>query len=123
MTNKVEWFWTEKHSERAQGPFESKEKAIEDARASLKKGSVIEVGKVKRIEPEHYLPDQEDIIERMEEGAVFEDFGWVDEDEIIDVKPGADKALREFMLQWSREYLSIDRWLADDPDAEIVILD
>ena len=123
MTNKVEWFWTEKHSERAQGPFESREKAIEDARATLEKGSVVEVGKVKRIEPGSYLPDMDDIIEDMDEVALHQDFGWVDDGEIIKVKEGAVDALRDFLLQWSREYLSIDRWLADDPDAETVILD
>lgn len=123
MTNKVEWFWNRKHDEgNPLGTFESREKAIEDAKDLLEKGSVIEVGKVKRVKPESYLPDLDGIVEGMESLAFDNDFGWLD-DELIDVKPGAEEALREILLKWSREYLSISYWINDDPDAETVILD
>lgn len=120
--NKVEWYWAEKHNEeKAFGPFNSREIAIRDAKTIWEKGTAIEVGQIYRIEPERYLPNPEHILADMEE-ASQENFGWND-DENIGKRPGAAEALKEILLQWSREYLMNGCWVNNDPNAETVILD
>lgn len=111
----TEYAWAIKGAEHCEGPFPSKKEAVEDAKGEYgdMPGTVIVIGKVRYADPVHYVPtDLDDIMERMDENAFDNEFGFY-EGEIFDAKKGAKEALEKVLTDWARTFVSSTVWTLD----------
>jgi hypothetical protein len=113
MTDNRKWCWREKNSEIAHGPFDSKEETIEEAKAHLSSCNIpidVMIGRCDYAYAPNYIPDDLDFIqEQMEERAYDDSFSFWD-DEVFDVKEGAQEALTKLLKEWAKEYFSSSVW-------------
>jgi hypothetical protein len=103
--------WRVKGSEVCAGPFDSRLEAIDSALIDMdgEYDKPIMIGVCNWARPAAYLPDFNDIIERMEECAYDDEFSFWD-DEIFVAKDGAEKAFNKAMMSWATEYLDGVVW-------------
>jgi len=100
--------WMPPHSEAAQGPFDSKEAAIEDAKDYYDGEATIYVGTCKYADPLDYLPDVESLLEQMDENAFDNDFAWYDNGDIFYCTETSKKA-EEGLRRWAKKYLRAEK--------------
>lgn len=108
------WGWMWEHADFAEGPFDSREEAIADARASMEAEQTIDrviLGHVVCADPTAYLDDNlESHLERMDEAA-REDTEFSEADgEIFEAREGAAEALTAALKAWALEYLYTGIW-------------
>ena len=104
--------WAIKGAEHCEGPFETREKAIESATRDYgdMPGTIICIGSVSYADPVHYVPtDLDDMLERMDECAVDNEFGFW-ENEVFEPKPGAKEALEQTLKAWASHFVTSQVW-------------
>jgi len=118
--NKKEWAWRGDHSEQAHGPFASRDEAMADALqhyAPIDRATII-LGHVRWADPAWYVMDAvEDHLERMDEMAGDNGFGWYD-DPIFDIPQkdmvAAQTDLTERLEAWARRWVDSNCWVLDE---------
>lgn len=111
-TSNVEWGWMPSHSERAYGPFSTRDEAVEDAHAhgyGLNDGII--VGVCIWADPVAALPSMDEFLERLEDYAQHNGFGFWD-DEVFEVQNPKD-ARAEFdviLRTWAEKHMSANCW-------------
>jgi hypothetical protein len=121
---KIEWGWMIRNAEHAHGPFDSREEAVEDAKDYCHNTSLDGViyGICRWGDPKTYLPDMDELLDRMNEVAYDDEFGFFD-DEIFDVSSkedakNADIELETFLRAWADRWINSNAWILEPESAE-----
>jgi hypothetical protein len=86
MKTSEQWGWMQTHSDRAYGPFDSREEAVADADAhDYSPNDGIVFGRCVWADPESVLPSMDEFVEKLDESAYDNDFSFW-EDEVFDVR-------------------------------------
>jgi hypothetical protein len=109
-----EWAWRQLDGYDVYGPFPTREEACHHARLALQGHAIkkIQVGQVQYANPVScVLNDLDEHLERMDECACDNDFGWC-EDQIFEVADhtAAQEALTAALEQWAERYVTSDQW-------------
>src|SRR3990172_8503541 len=101
------WGWSWEGDESAEGPYDSREDALEDARDQLEKGETkkLVLGVIRHADPGDCVDDDLDShLERMDEAARDNDFAFAD-DNIFEVPESramaAKAALHDVLAAWA----------------------
>jgi len=113
-----EWCWRETGSDVAQGPFSSKDEAVEDARRSSGKDEVW-IGNCAYPDPASTAATAitlDHMLEMMEERAYNDEFAF--DDSIFDIKiersKQAEEALAKALGDWATEFIDpVTSWHSD----------
>jgi len=108
---KKEWAWCEPMAETAHGLFATQKEAICDAKQHF--GEVVEgsarprirVAKVNFADPKAYIPDADEVVERMDEQAYGNEFSFWD-DPIFEINTGGRTALKHLLESWVEDYVA-----------------
>jgi hypothetical protein len=124
MADDRKWCWGYLEAERVDGPFDSREEAIEDAKATVDPGvKEINVGRCNWADSGYYakaVTDMDDLIERMEEHYV--DNECYCDDSVFEVADPtmAEKVLKEVVRKWAEKYLKGIYWCMSDHEKVIL---
>jgi hypothetical protein len=121
---KVEWGWMIRGDEHAHGPFCSREEAVEDAKEYCRNTSLGKVvyGTCQWGDPKTYLPDMDELLDRMNESAYDDEFGFFD-DEIFDIPSkentkNAELELETFLRAWADRWINSNAWVLDEESSK-----
>ena len=125
MDDKQQWAWSRLGNDYANGPFLTREEAIDDAMDSGE--HEVHVGHVEWVDPAQFIDvDLDTMIESTEERAHDQD-GWAGDDALIEVRtrPGtgtdAAEQLALALQTWASEWLRPASWRMAD-GSEVVKL-
>ena len=111
------WGWMRAYAEYADGPYDSREEAVAAAQSGVDENSgdesVIILGHCDFLVPADYVPDDmREVLGLMDEHAHNETS--LEQDEVFNARPGAEKALMDAMVAWVREWVTTDAWEFDE---------
>jgi len=102
-------------NETCDGPFESENIAMAEAKQKLLEDNYhlpakVRIGQVKHARPEDHAKavDVDTVIETMEQSAFDNELSWCDEP-VFETKRGAAEALRQALEGWAREWVTSDK--------------
>ena len=125
--DEIKWGWLQDGGEHCEGPFDTREAAIEDARQNLRDNEVAEetiiLGRCRFADPGVHMLDVDDIAEQMEQNAYDNDYGFWD-DEIFEVTcpnegvthdhKACIKKRDEELVAWARRWFRSSVWTLDE---------
>jgi hypothetical protein len=107
MTEKKQWAWHLGCNGTANGPFDSQEEAIEDARMQLGEDETkVFVGMVVHTRVQDYIPKFDYLVDSMEESIQLDQDCYCD----LTLREGAEREFREVMEALVKKYVSCNRW-------------
>jgi len=121
-TKNAKWGWMVPDAEYVHGPFDTRDAAIEDARRELDnppgESTKIVLGHCRfanPVEAVKVVADLDAVLERMDEYARDNDFGFYDDNvfEPVD-ESGAVIALRAALEDWARQWVESSVWTLDE---------
>lgn len=128
MDKEAKWYWREhEDAERCNGPFNSKELAIDDAQAEIDNENLpqtIVVGKCAFADAENYvMSNLEDTLEQLEENA-SDDFSFWD-GEVFDVgdPKEAQASLKGFFKKWCAHFVSSSVYTSSGDEEKVALTD
>jgi hypothetical protein len=130
MAKEDKWCWSSLANDPLNGPFPTREEAVEDIKAHYYDLKSVEVllGKVHYCKPgEHVawvLDDIDNLLERVEESlGIYWEVAFDDNQfEFVGDKEEAEKELRAFGAAWGEKWLSTSAWwMCEEEEVEIVI--
>jgi hypothetical protein len=124
--NDTKWCWREgPHAEHAQGPFDTREEAVESARDDLsdRLPAKVLIGMCSYANATNYINyDLDDFLDHIEENAYDQDFSFWVGGEVFDVgdRQAAQVELAELLKSWAEKHLSSTVWCTGSEE-EVVL--
>lgn len=113
------WGWMFPDADTADGPFDSREACIADARAYIETNGTLTgrvhvvIGRCVYPSPEDYVPvDLDETMERMSEAAT--DDGFYADDQLFDDDETAGSGLKAALAAWAKAHVTSSTWTLED---------
>lgn len=109
-----DWGWMFLDSDRAVGPFETREEALADAGDGIGEGygRMVRVGRVSYPEAGDFLPQLDDVLDWMGESA--RDSGFYDDGDLFRTDRSGAEAFVQVLKSWAEKHVEPTSWTLTD---------